>query len=487
MSTLAQLLTPDTAATIRARLVANLIAAGFPTSSWAPSAAGGPENALLDSISGMMANYAGTLASTLAAMQLLDFSTGDLLTFYALTRYQLQRDPATKTKISLRLTSTAEAPPYQITAGDFWFAAPSGNRYVSTTGGQLESGGTLFIEAEAEAAGSGYADPDRSINSTTSAGAMITPLPGVDVLNVPALDVTPPKLIGYSPGTVTAVFTTPGVAPAYATLRIIVQAIGGVGSGLWQWSTDGGQTWNTGGPFVASVDLAGITIGFQNAPGIANSFLLGDVYSMQIATSTIAQGDDEESDTALRARCRSRWPSLSDVPTTNKISLWAHAASAEVGQLLADGDITKPGQVNVIIAGDQGPVGARTAATVQDYIAPRLRGYQGIGIAETVLVAPATPRQVSASGNVTVPRKTLLAVQQTALANWLAYLRGVRIGGIVRLSELITAIMDAGAFDTDFVAFIGIGGPNLQLAPLELAVPPTDGSSILTTLAWIPV
>lgn len=485
MATLAELLTPDTQAVIRARLVANLTAAGFPVSSWAPSAAGGPENTLLDSISGTMASWAGQIASKVAAMTFLDLATAELLTFYASEFYKLPRDPATKTRIYLRLRSSAEAPPQVITAGDFWFAGLTGNRYVSATGGSLPPSSELFIEAEAEFAGVQYQDPDGSIDSVANAGAMITPLPGVEVLNVPPSDFTPPKLIGDSAGTLTAAFTVPGVAPAYATIRLRIQVSGNVGAGAWEYSTDNGVSWTSGGTIAATAAIAGgVTVHFANATGVSPSFLEGDTWSFQVATATIAQGDDEETDDALRARCRNRWSSLSLVPTEGKIALWAHKASPEVGQLLADADRTKSGQINLIIAGDQGTVGAQTAAVVQDYIAPRLRGYQGMSIAETVLVTPAVPHEILATGVVYVPRKTLATVQAQALANWLAYLRSVRIGGIVRTAELIQAIMDAGAIDTDDVAIEG-GTPNLQLAYSEIAVSPGD-ATILTNMAWVP-
>jgi hypothetical protein len=46
--TLADLLSPESTATIRARLVAALVAAGAPVDSWAPADAGGMENLRLD-------------------------------------------------------------------------------------------------------------------------------------------------------------------------------------------------------------------------------------------------------------------------------------------------------------------------------------------------------------------------------------------------------------------------------------------------------
>jgi hypothetical protein len=351
----------------------------------------------------------------------------------------------------------------------------------------LKPGTDLFIEAEAELAGAAYQDPDGYIDSTTNAGAMITALPGVDVLNISTRDITAPKLIGYSAGTIDAAFTVVGVRPTYATIRLRIQTSGNLGSGLWQYSTNGGLTWASAGPLVATVALpGGVTLYFANAPGVATSFLAGDTWSMQVATSTRFQGEDDETDDALRARCRSRWPALSDVPTAGKVSLWAHRAVAGIGQVLVDADITRPGQTNVIIAGALGAIGQGTASDVQDFIGPRLLGYQDLSIAETVLVEPATPHAITtSSGTVTVPRRSLASVQTAALTNWLAYLRSVPIGGVVRLSELIQAIMDAGASNVDSAALNG-GGPNIQLASTEVAVPPSDGTTILTTLAWVP-
>ncbi len=489
--TLAQLTAPEGFTAIRARLVTNLNAAGFPVSSWASSDSGDVGNIWLDTVAGHLALYVARLPPLFAAMNLLDFASGDVLKFLATNFYRITPRVKTKTTIWIRLTSTAQSPAYTVTAGQLWFAGLTGNRYNNTTGGTLSPGGTLFVQAAAETAGAAFNDPDLSIDSTQNTGAFVTPLAGVDCLNVTPTDMTPVRLIGDSAGSVSVVFTSPGIAPAlYNTIRIRIVTTGDVGSGTWQFSTDNGSTWNAGGPISFTTDIpGGLTVGFRNAPGVSPSFFSGDQFSAQVSTATIANGTDDERDSDLKARCRSRWPGLSDVPTASLIYLWASLASPQVGRMLADADVSVPGQIDLVIAGQNGGIGSAIASDVQDYIQPRLTGYRGLTIAEKILVTPALPLGIVASGTVFVRREILASVQKAALLNWETYLGGLAIGGIVRLSELVQAIMDAGADGADVLAIstaFGAGTPNIQLAKGQVAVPPQDGTSILTSLGWQP-
>jgi hypothetical protein len=424
-------------------------------------------------------------------MNLLDFASGSVLEFLAGNFYRITKRMATSTLIWVRLRSTAQSPPYTVTAGQLWFAGLTGNRYNNTTGGMLAPGGDLFVQAKAEHPGAAFNDPDKSIDSTQNTGAFVTPLAGVDCLNITPTEMTTVRLIGDSAGSVSVMFTTPGLAPTlYNTIRIRIVSTGDVGSGTWQYSTDNGSTWNAGGPIAFTTDIpGGLTIGFLNAAGVSPSFFAGDQFSSQVATATIANGTDDESDGDIKARCRSRWPGLSDVPTASLIYLWASLASPQVGRMLADADVSVPGQIDLVIAGQNGGIGSAIASDVQDYIQPRLTGYRGLTIAEKILVTPALPVGIGAAGSVFVRREILLAVQAQALLNWEAYLGGVVIGGTVRLSELVQAIMDAGADGADALSIstaFGPGTPNVELAKGQVAVPPQDGSSILTSLGWQP-
>ena len=496
--TLAQLLAPETQASIRARLLSNLSAAGFPVSDWAPTAAGGVENAILDGIAGTMAQYTGALAATAARIGFLDYAEGLEVAFHAAHRLMLTKSLATKTRISLRLTSTIDAPPYNLTPGQLIFAGLTGNHYISVTGGLLQPGGTLFVQADAENPGSAYYEPDRTIASDVSPSTFVTPLPGVTALNVPPTQWTAPKLAGNSPGRL-LVIDNPAITPSFSAVLIRVTADGNIGSGAFNFSTDNGATWQNGGPFSPAVAIAGGTVqlAFIGAPGVTTPFLAGDSWSFQLATATIRQGNDDESDDALKARCRARWPALADVPTESKIALWAQQASPNVGQVMADADPNVPGQVLVVIAGARGGVDAGTAADVQDFIAARLLGYKAVprvsgqpSIAEAVVVRPATPHPIPASGQVLVPRERVQDIQQAALAAWVAKLAEVRIAGKVLLSDLEQLIMDAGAVAVDGLTLSAdpaVIVTAVQLGPQEIAVPPNDGTTILTSLGWRPV
>jgi len=503
--TLAQLLTPETQASVRARLIANLSAAGFPVSDWAPTGSGGIENALVDGIAGTIARYAGGLAASAARIGFLDYANGAELAFHAAHRMMLTKSLATRTRISVRLTSTTDAPPYNLVPGQLIFAGLTGNHYISVTGGLLAPGGTLYVQADAENAGSAYFEPDKTINSDASPSTFVTPLPGVTALNVPPTVWTTPKLAGNSAGTMTVVpgllsntstlLGLPAPPIPFTSVLVRITADGDIGSGAFNYSIDNGVTWANGGPFQQTVQIAGgfLALSFRAAPGVSPSFLAGDGWSFQLATATLIQGNDDETDDALKARCRARWPSLADVPTESKIALWAQQASPRVGQVLADADPNVPGQVRVIVAGARGGVDSAAAADVQDFIVARLLGYKAVPrvsgqpiIGEQVVVIPATPRPISAIGKAFVPRDAVQEIQQAALAKWLSVLASVRIAGVVRLSDLEQIIMDAGAVAVENLALSG-GTPNVQLAAQEIAVPPNDGTSIITSLGWAPV
>lgn len=494
--TLAQLRTDETAATIRARLVANMVAAGFPVSDWAPSAAGGIENAILDGIAGTLGKYTGTIARQIAEMGLFDFARGPALRFMAAGRVAIFASPASKTTIWVRLTSTQDAPPYQIAVGQMIFSGLTGNKYVGTTGGDLPPGGTLFVQAEAENAGASYAEADGTIDSSKNPSALVTPLPGVAAVNVPPTVFTKPKLAGNSAGTLTAfdIVDPDGFQKPPISTSIRVTTSGDVGSGAWQWTFNNGATWNAGGPFVSQIRIfddptesSGLmaTIGFTEAPGVSPSFLLGDSWTFQRATATIVQGKDDESDDALIAAGRARWPALADVPTASLIALWGRQAVARVGQILVDADPDVPGQVRAVVAGATGAIDSGAAADVQDFVVARLRGYKALrAIREQIVVVLATPREIVGLGLVRVPRTQVAQVQAGALANWIAALGRVRIKGTVELSDLVQSIMDAGAISIETESLTG-GTPNIQLGPQEVAVPPA-GSSIITSMAWVP-
>lgn len=108
----------------------------------------------------------------------LDHATGQWLTLLARSWFGLTRRPASYTYQTLRLTSSAGAPPYTIVAGQVWVTTSAGRRFNGTTGGVLASAGTLDITIKAESPGSAYNV------STGTVTTLVTPLPGVTCSNI---------------------------------------------------------------------------------------------------------------------------------------------------------------------------------------------------------------------------------------------------------------------------------------------------------------
>src|SRR4051794_5673343 len=73
----------------------NLSDAGLPVDDWAPSSAGGVENLRADMVAGTLAELTAARVAQLVELTLLELATGDRLSYLALHRYKLPRDPAT--------------------------------------------------------------------------------------------------------------------------------------------------------------------------------------------------------------------------------------------------------------------------------------------------------------------------------------------------------------------------------------------------------
>lgn len=500
--TLAQLRTAETQADISARLTAALAARGLPTAAWVPTASGGPENTAIDMISGTLATLVSQKMSKLVDGRFLDLATDDLLTELAARFYRLDRQLATSTVQSVWITLAPQAPPIDFEAGEVWVGAANGNRYQSLDPIKLGPLDAAPFRFQAEEPGASFNDPAGTVT------IMVTAPPGASCVNRPASDYLVAHQQGYSSGHVSADSNNPdhrgdpvGVpGPVYDSIRVRIDTDGDTGAGSFSYSLDGGEHWVHAGPIVPTYEihgppgdeLSGVILTFTNAS--PPSFLAGSTFTITRASAIVQQGADAWSDQTLRKLCRARWPSLSAVPTEGLVSLWAHLASPEVRKVTVDADPNTPGSILVTIASGVGPATGAAQLAVTEDLEQRLRGYRDMpapasGIAgspaEGVLVRSAVAREVIVTGMVKVPRANLTAVQQEADRLWRAYLAEVQIGGTVILAEAEQQIMDAGA-----VTFAGIlingDNRNLELAAREIAVP-ADGTSLITSLTWVPV
>jgi hypothetical protein len=273
------------------------------------------------------------------------------------------------------------------------------------------------------------------------------------------------------------------VSPTHDRFRIRI-----VGSGnAWTapfarfvFSVNDGATWSAS--FAASTGLFalgdGCTIYMVDSPTTSPSFVIGDEFFFA-STSILQQGSDDESDARLVARCRARWLTLSDVPSSGTVELWAKQASPEVARVKVLADTNAANRLLVYVGSSSGRAAAQTVVDVQTYVTARLDP------SEFANVLSVDTRAVAVTGTVQVPRLQLAAIQTQAEKLWTDYLASVDIAGTVRLAELEQAVMDAGSLDYTGLALTG-GTPNLYLGTNEVAVPP-DGSTLISALVWEPV
>lgn len=164
-------------------------------------------------------------------------------------------------------------------------------------------------------------------------------------------------------------------------------------------------------------------------------------------------GTDVEADEALRARCSSKWGTLSTGSPPSAYLYWALSVAGVTRAKLDDGNPDGPGTTRVYVDN------ASAVATLQaslDALVPT-------GSASTAMAT--TTQAVTIPGVVTVERTVATVAQATAdvVANLTALAAEIDIGGIVVQSEVIQRIMDADGV-IDFELGSGwAGSPNIQL------------------------
>jgi hypothetical protein len=335
--------------------------------------------------------------------------------------------------------------PYTISAGRFFLAPPTGNRYYAITGGTVSFGSPLTVTVQAEGPddptrGLAYNDPPKTIT------ALENPLLGVTLANTaPAFSgvtSTPSPALGL--GVVTVTGTAPAAPTAY-DFQIVTS--GQNTTATFRWRANGGP-WSAPVTMAATFTIpsTSVVVHFTNDAGGSNpSFRAGDVYSFTSPGSPIVRPATlAEAAAALIARCFARWPSLAPgPPPVEKHLKWAAAASALVKRAKAVPDSTYPGRLLITIAGapGTGALSGGVVATVQTAIDQR----ESWGALP--LVSAASVTTVTATGTVLVPHGQSAIVEANASPPWTAYVNGTDIGGVVELARVVALLMDAGAVD----------------------------------------
>lgn len=148
------------------------------------------------------------------------------------------------------------------------------------------------------------------------------------------------------------------------------------------------------------------------------------------------QGTDEESDAALRLRCKARWGELGYGATEAAYRYWASTASAEVTRV-GVAEATGDGTVAVYVAGNAGNVSPAALAAVQAYLDER-RPQCVVPTASDAVVV-----QYILDGFAKVVPAQAAAAKAAALSALSAFFSTIPIGGVVYRAQVERVILDA--------------------------------------------
>jgi hypothetical protein len=478
-ATLADLLVGKTKEQEYQAFLSVLQSKGFPVTDYTAGAAG---QTLLEAFAFELADFSKLLPQVAAggfvplAMALADPVWLDLLAEYS---YNLSRARATFARQLCLVSCAPSQGPQNVNPGfTVRSRVGSGNRYTYQGADPVSvpDGGSVEIEFTAEHPGAAYADGAGTITD------LVTPLPGLSVNNpnrkfggTDATGAAKKNAANVGSGTVTP-SGTPGLLRRYS-IRVVTSGSVGVDGSLQVKYDEAGVTTTlaTLDPIPASSSIGdGITLTFDDGAGAG--FQAGDTHTFETPGSPItAAGTDDETNASLAARCLGRWPSLTANATADKYVAWVKQCSIDnflgIEKITVKPSSTVAGQADILVATSAGAPDAGSITTLQNYVNAR------DGIVDTAEVVGAINEPITLAGTVTVEASKIVAVKAAADAAWLAYIQSVPIGGdtktgtpgVVRLSELIEAIMSAGAVDHSGLTVNGVSG-NFGMNPLKVAV-----------------
>jgi len=385
--------------------------------------------------------------SDYAAGGFLRDAQGPWLDLVASNVYNNTRAAAVFAQGWLLLSDTGGIGPLSIAPGSMWALDTSGvRRYVNLGAATLPLNGTVAVLFQAESPGVAWNVGNGGIV------ALVTPIPGVTVLNTYYLSPIVPNRVGAP--TVVASGTPNG---SYS-IQAQITSGGALGAALARYSLDGGDTWSTpatipGGGAV-TLGASGVTLTFGSG-----TYLTGDAFQMTASASWISQaGADVESDDRLRVRCQDAWPTLSQTSSTPAQALegWALDASSQVTQALAQPDGTVPGQIDLYLAGPAGAVTADVVTAVDNACQPH------VGVSDSLVTASATTTTVAVAGKVYVKAGTVATAQAAGLKALAEYQAACPIGGYdlgggvtgASLDELI-GCLTRGSADSPVTSSVG--------------------------------
>lgn len=429
MTTLAELLAPQTVQQVFQKLLAVYQANGFPVQSWQ---VGGTERTRLMAIATAITDLNANYTPGIAAGGFADLAPGTgWMPLLAEQMYNLEQLPAQFTVGNIVMTAAAGVGPVNVTAGSLIavFAA-TGNRYTGPDQDiVIPLSGSVTGSFVAEFAGASYNDPSSSGNLT-----LVTPIPGVTLSN-PAGTYSEVAHVGSGTGTLTLAGSP--VSPHQVTIRIDSSGDAGVAS--WSYSIDG-AAYVSVGAVASATNLGGDDIDVTLDDADSPSFIEGDTYTFANPGNWITeQGSDVETDTALSARCKARWSTLSVIGVTSLYELLIRSVpgvGTQVTQVIVQPDPDINNKLNIVVAGPAGVLPVDTIADLQTWIIARTP------ITVYPVVLSPTPIAVELSGVITCPATLLSAVQDAVETAMTDYINSVPINGVVRIASIIDAVME---------------------------------------------
>lgn len=178
MLSLEQLRKPLTRAQAMERIVELLTAFGFDTTAWQEGAI---QRTLMNLLAVLVSDFS-EVSKAGAEFGFNAYATGDALREFSRSRYQQDKQLASRTRGTMRLTSTASIP-YTIVPGQLLATTESGVQFRNVTGGVLSAGSvstpsTLDLVFDAVIAGAASAQV-----ANGAVNRLITPLAGVTISN----------------------------------------------------------------------------------------------------------------------------------------------------------------------------------------------------------------------------------------------------------------------------------------------------------------
>ncbi len=329
-----------------------------------------------------------------------------------------------------------------ITPQSMLLKSATGQQFTNLTGGTLPAAsggnaGTLAIVVEAIDIGASFNNIPTYIPSALFPGGnylttIVSPtLPGVTAKN--PLN-SSPTCVHTGTGPASINFT--GTPTADFAIIFRLTKAGTVGTSTYSSSLDGGNTFTPQGATSGSgQSINGMTVGFP-----AGTYIDGDTYAFSTGWIT-DYGADTQTSLSLATADQNQWTELAPSSPEGTYKNWAKAASPEVVDVFVASSPTVPGQVDLLLVGqNNGPVSIAAIAAVTNYIVPRLGINDSISVASVIPITAA----VAAGGGGTINIHTSQAVQVYAgvSAALFKLQESIPPGGKLFHSAVLAAIQD---------------------------------------------